>query len=33
LLGSSPSKWNPATNEAGENVEQELVFSFGTIGC
>ncbi|MFT4682000.1 MAG: hypothetical protein ACI9FU_002259 [Granulosicoccus sp.] len=33
LLGSSPGKWTPATNGAGENVEQELVFSFGITGC
>lgn len=33
LLGSTPGKWSPATNQSGENVEQELVFSYGTMGC
>lgn len=29
----SAGKWIPAENEKGEKVEQELVLSFGRIGC
>lgn len=29
LIKSAPGKWEPAQNEAGEPVEQELVLSFG----
>lgn len=33
LIASLPEKWEPATNAKGDNVDQELVFSFGTMGC
>ena len=33
LVKSIPGAWEAATNSEGEKVEQELVFSFGTIGC
>ena len=33
LLQSLPAKWQPAMNEAGEPVEQKLVFFFGQMGC
>lgn len=33
LISTMPGEWIPATNENGEHVEQELVFSFGTVGC
>ena len=33
LITNSPKKWNPATNSKGEKIDQELVFSFGLIGC
>lgn len=33
LMNINPGLWLPATNENGEKVEQELVFSFGTMGC
>ena len=33
LISESPEKWEPATDGKGNHVEQELVFSFGTIGC
>ncbi len=33
LLNTLPGTWTPATNGAGEAVEQEFVFSFGTVGC
>jgi hypothetical protein len=33
LLNTLPGTWTPATNAAGEAVEQEFVFSFGTVGC
>jgi hypothetical protein len=33
LLHTLPGTWRPATNAAGEAVEQEYVFSFGTVGC
>lgn len=33
LIKNLPGKWHPASNSIGENVDQELVFSFGTIGC
>jgi hypothetical protein len=33
LISTMPGRWIPATNEIGEKVEQELVFSFGTMGC
>ena len=33
LIITLPGVWIPATNENGEKVEQELVFSFGTLGC
>lgn len=33
LLGNLPGEWVPATNEKGVKVEQELVFSFGLVGC
>lgn len=33
LIKSMPGTWEPATNEKGERVDQELVFSFGMMGC
>ena len=33
LLNNLPEKWEPATNENGEAVDQDLVFFFGTMGC
>lgn len=33
LLYELPGKWIPATNANGENVDQELILSFGSIGC
>jgi TonB family protein len=33
LMNTLPGTWKPATNAAGEAVEQEFVFSFGTVGC
>lgn len=33
LINNMPGIWIPATNENGENLEQELVFSFGKMGC
>ena len=33
IISSMTGKWTPATNAKGENVDQELVFFFGTQGC
>jgi hypothetical protein len=33
LITTIPGKWNSASNNDGEKVGQELVFSFGLIGC
>lgn len=33
LIKALPGEWIPATNSNGEKVSQELVFSFGIIGC
>ncbi len=33
LIKRLPGAWQPATNSKGEKVDQELVFSFGNIGC
>lgn len=33
LLHEAPGKWEPAENAKGEKVDQELVISFGIIGC
>lgn len=33
LIKHMPGSWEAASNEAGQNVNQELVFSFGLIGC
>jgi TonB family protein len=33
LLNTLPGTWSAASNAAGEAVEQEFVFSFGTVGC
>ena len=33
LINTLPGTWKAATNAAGEAVEQEFVFSFGTVGC
>lgn len=33
LMNTLPGTWKPATNGAGEAVDQEFVFSFGTVGC
>lgn len=32
-LKNTPKQWVPAKNTQGENVEQELVISFGLMGC
>ncbi len=32
LIASFPGKWFPAKNDKGENIDQELVFSFGKMG-
>ena len=33
LIQSLPGEWEPASNSKGEKVNQELVYSFGIIGC
>ncbi len=33
LITNAPGKWAPAENTMGEKVDQELVISFGMIGC
>jgi hypothetical protein len=33
LVKSIPGAWEAATNSIGQKVDQELVFSFGTMGC
>lgn len=33
LLSKVPGNWNSATNSLGEKVDQELVVSFGLVGC
>ena len=33
LITKLPGKWKPAVNNEGENVDQELVVSFGLMGC
>ncbi|MGL1885817.1 MAG: energy transducer TonB [Reichenbachiella sp.] len=33
LITKMPGNWEPAENAKGEKVDQELVFSFGMIGC
>ena len=33
LLLQLPGKWQPAENDKGEKVDQELVISFGLVGC
>jgi TonB family protein len=33
LVNTLPGTWTPATNGAQEPVEQELRFTFGTVGC
>ncbi|NNC95830.1 MAG: hypothetical protein HKN92_09735 [Chitinophagales bacterium] len=33
LIKNAPDKWTPAENANGEKVDQELVLSFGQIGC
>ena len=33
LMNTLPGTWAPATNAKGERVDQEFVFSFGTVGC
>jgi len=33
LLKNLPGKWVPAENAAGQKVEQELVISYGLVGC
>ena len=33
LLNELPGKWIPATNAKGEKVDQELILSFGSMGC
>lgn len=33
LISTAPGKWMPAENTQGEKVDQELVVSFGLMGC
>jgi hypothetical protein len=33
LIKNAPGTWKPAENLKGEKVEQELVVSFGLMGC
>jgi len=33
LIINAPGKWEPAKNSKGENVDQELVFFYGLLGC
>lgn len=33
LMKNAPQKWKAATDSAGETIDQELVFSFGVVGC
>ena len=33
LITNLPENWTPATNASGNKIEQELIFSFGTLGC
>lgn len=33
LIKTAPGKWTPAEDLKGEKVDQELVFSFGQVGC
>lgn len=33
LLANAPGTWEPAENAKGEKVDQELVISFGMVGC
>jgi hypothetical protein len=33
IVTRMPEKWNPALNSEGEKVDQEFVFSFGSMGC
>lgn len=33
LISQTPGHWVPAENEIGEKVDQELVVSFGMVGC
>ena len=33
LITKAPGKWEPAKNSKGEKVDQELVISFGMVGC
>ena len=33
LIQMTPGQWQPAENELGEKVDQELVVSFGLMGC
>jgi len=33
LIKNTPGKWKQAENVKGENVDQELVVSFGMVGC
>lgn len=33
LITKIPGKWKPAENHKGEKIDQELIFSFGRMGC
>jgi len=33
LISNAPGQWSSATNAQGKLVEQELVFSYGAMGC
>ncbi len=33
LIHKAPGKWKPAENSKGEKIDQDLVFTFGSVGC
>ena len=33
LITKTPGTWEPAQNSKGEKIDQELVISFGLMGC
>ena len=33
LIYKIPGTWQPAENAKGEKIDQELVLSFGLMGC
>ena len=32
-IAMMPGKWAPAKNAKGENIDQELIFFYGSFGC